>query len=39
MNPDRTTQPRKSVPAPVPTFTRRIHKAVFSPNTIRAASV
>jgi NitT/TauT family transport system permease protein len=39
MNSDRAVEPRKSVPAPKPTFAKRIREVVFSPNAIRTASV
>jgi ABC-type nitrate/sulfonate/bicarbonate transport system permease component len=38
MNSDRVV-PRKSVPAPKPTFVERIREVVFSPNAIRTGSV
>jgi len=39
MTSDRTVEPRKSVPAPQPTFAQRTREVVFSPNAIRTASV
>jgi len=34
-----TTEPRKSVPAPQPTFGQRVHEIMLSPNVIRTLSV
>jgi ABC-type nitrate/sulfonate/bicarbonate transport system permease component len=39
MNSGRTAEPRKSVPAPKPTFAQRAREVVFSPNAIRTVSV
>jgi NitT/TauT family transport system permease protein len=39
MNANSSTTPRKSVPAPRPTFTQRVREVAFSPNAIRTLSV
>jgi ABC-type nitrate/sulfonate/bicarbonate transport system permease component len=39
MNSSRAAEPRKSVPAPKPTFAQRAREVVLSPNAIRTASV